>query len=186
MAAAEAVRVQGGECQGRVLLTYEYQIEGRGGVLRVVQRGMLGDDWEAEYEAVEGGWDMYLHTLAQYLAHFRGRTGTPVTVLRAQAGDRSRVWQLLKTEFGSVTDFTMGTRVRFAVPGLRPIAGVVDYLGPPSFLGVRTGDGLYRFMHSGPELGDVLVLGHHVFDDTTLPEEYERAWQGWLDGLPLT
>ncbi|MFU8854892.1 hypothetical protein ACNAW0_28580 [Micromonospora sp. SL1-18] len=28
---------------------------------------------------------------------------------------------------------------------------------------MRTDDALYRFLHSGTERGNVLVLGHHIF-----------------------
>jgi hypothetical protein len=59
----------------------------------------------------------------------------------------------------------------------------VDYASLPTFLGVRTGDGLYRFIHSGPLRGDVVVLGHHVFADQADQSELELAWQSWLTQL---
>jgi uncharacterized protein YndB with AHSA1/START domain len=68
----------------------EYLIEGRdqgSTVLRMVQSGVLGDNWETEFEAMKVGWDLYLGTLAAYLRHFPGRTATPVTVIRPDAGD---------------------------------------------------------------------------------------------------
>ena len=57
-------------------MAFEWLVQGRDDgtcVLRLVQSGVLGDDWETEYDALGKGWDMYLHQLAQYLGHFRGR-----------------------------------------------------------------------------------------------------------------
>src|SRR5438270_22158 len=57
----------------------DYTIEAReGGTahLRYVHSGILADGWEDQYDAIDGHTDFYLHTLAEYLAHFNGR---PVT-----------------------------------------------------------------------------------------------------------
>ncbi len=168
-------------------MALDYLIEGRDGgstVLRLVQSGVLGDDWESEYEALGVGWDMYLHTLAQYLAHFPGRTATGiVSAARPKAGDPEHVWAALTGALGLSGSVTQGAPVRLAVEGLPVIQGVVDYAGLPTFLGVRTGDGLYRFIHSGPSRGNVLVLGHHVFSDDVDEQTAEAAWNSWLDRL---
>ncbi|MEU9830410.1 hypothetical protein AB0D67_02605 [Streptosporangium sp. NPDC048047] len=41
----------------------------------------------------------------------------------------------------------------------------------------------YRFIHSGPERGDVMVLGHHLFAPGADAANAERAWQDWLTAL---
>src|SRR5258708_25821925 len=72
-----AKRIGGGE--DGTFMAIEYLIEGRdqsSTVLRLVQSGVLGDDWESEYEALKAGWDMYLFTLAQYLRYFPQRVAT--------------------------------------------------------------------------------------------------------------
>ena len=55
---------------------FEYLIEARDGgkaILRFVHSGVMGDDWNDEYQSItSGGWDMYLYTLAQYHRHFAG------------------------------------------------------------------------------------------------------------------
>lgn len=168
-------------------MAIEYLLEGRDGgstVLRLVQSGVLGDNWETEYEAMGVGWDMYLHSLAQYLAHFRGRTAKViVSAARPKTGDGDRVWAALTGMLGLAGPVTEGAPVRLAVDGLPPAEGVVDYAGLPTFLGVRTDDGLYRFIHSGPARGNVLVLGHHLFADDLDEAAVEQAWQSWLDRL---
>lgn len=163
-------------------MAFEYLIEGRdqgSTVLRLVHSGFLGDDWEAEYEAMAEGWDMYLHKLAQYLIYFRGRTATVLTAMRPQAAPLDQAWATLKAGLGLPDAVAVGDQVRLTPAGLAPIDGVVDYLSP-HFLGVRGADGLYRFIHGGH---DTVVVGHQVFAAATDRAASERAWQSWLDGL---
>lgn len=165
-------------------MAFEYLIEGRDGggtVLRLVQSGFLGDDWESEYEALRTGWDMYLHTLAQYLSHFSGQTAKAVvTTARPDAGDPDQVWKALTGALGLSGPVAEGARARLTLDGLSPAEGVVDYAGLPTFLGVRTDDGLYRFIHSGPSRGNVVVLQHHIFSGDLDDQAAEKAWQSWL------
>ncbi len=175
-----------GEGEDGSFMAFEWLIEGRdrgSTVLRLVQNGFLSGDWDAEYEAMKTGWDMYLHTLAEYLAHFPGRTATPVSAMKFQAADQERAWTVLREALGLAGTAAEGDRVSFTVRGLGPIEGVVDYAALPSFLGVRTGDALYRFIHSGPSRGDAVVLAHHVFSDGMDEKATEQAWQDWLIGL---
>lgn len=167
-------------------LAFEYLIEGRDGgstVLRLVQHGFLGDDWETEYEAMATGWDMYLHKLAQYLKYFRGRPVTVVSAVRPQAPGADEAWPAIMAALGLPATVREGDPVRLAVDGLAPEEGVVDYAGLPTFLGVRTGDALYRFIHSGPRRGNVVVLGHHVFAEDADQEKTEEIWRSWLGRL---
>ncbi|WP_169949325.1 SRPBCC domain-containing protein [Microbispora sp. H11081] len=164
-------------------MAMEYLIEGRDGgstVLRLVQHGFLGDDWETEYEAMATGWDLYLHKLSRYLTHFRGRPVTVVSAVRPHAPERPDAWAAVKAELGLTGTVREGDPVRLAVDGLRPQDGVVDYAALPDFLGVRTADGLYGFIHSGPKRGNVMVLGHHVFAEDIGQEQAEGAWRSWL------
>jgi len=178
--------VQGSQAEDGSFMAFEYLIEGRDNrttVLRLVQSGVLGGDWETEYEALRTGWDMYLHTLGQYLRWFPGRTATVVSAVRPQAADQDLAWTVLKRELGLVGAVAEGDQARLTLPGPAPVEGVVDYAGLPTFLGVRTSDGLYRFIHSGPLRGNVVVLGHHIFADDVDQAETERAWQSWLTQL---
>ncbi len=161
---------------------FEYLVEGREGgstVLRLVHSGVLGDDWQAEYDALGEGWDMYLHTLAQYLTHFPDRAATPVTAFGPRVADRERAWAVLRGGLGLGGTVAEGERVRLTPDGLTPLDGVVDYRSP-SFLGVRTGEGLYRFVHG---FDGTVALGHHLFSEAVDQQETERAWQAWLTRL---
>ncbi|MFI0445942.1 SRPBCC domain-containing protein [Actinomadura sp. 6N118] len=180
-----AYRTEPGE-DGK-FMAIEYLIEGRGGgstVLRLVHSGVLGDDWEDEFEAMKTGWDMYLHTLGQYLVHFRGRHAGTVTAFRPGIPEEG-FWTALKRQLGLGDSVAEGDRVSLSAEGLAPVEGVVDYVDLPSFLGVRTDDGLYRFIYSGVERGSVGVCGHHLFAAGIDAGQAEKTWQAWLNELPV-
>jgi uncharacterized protein YndB with AHSA1/START domain len=160
-------------------MAFEYLIEGRGGgstVIRFVHSGFLaGDDWETEYEALKSGDPMYIRKLAEYLTYFRGRRAVPVSAYGPQV-DRDQAWSVFTRELGLAKDVAEGDQVKAAPEGLAPIEGVVDHVSPET-LGLRTSDGLYRFIHG---FGGTVVLGHHIFADVD-QQETEQAWQSWVD-----
>jgi hypothetical protein len=55
----------------------------------------------------------------------------------------------------------------------------VDYVSPDT-LGVRSNDGIYRFIYG---LGGTVVVGHHIFSEDVDQKETEPAWQSWLSRL---
>lgn len=95
------------------------------------------------------------------------------------------MWAAVASAFGITGTVTEGTPARLHVDGLPPIDGVVDLAGLPTYFGVRTSDALYRFLHSGTDRGNVLVLGHHLFADDQDPARAEQAWQEWVNRLPI-
>ncbi|MCI0633883.1 MAG: SRPBCC domain-containing protein [Actinobacteria bacterium] len=161
---------------------FEYLIEGRGQgstVVRWVHSGFLGDDWEAEYDALREGDPMYFDKLAKHLTYFRGRIATPVNVFGPQVKDREHAWEVFRAGLGLAGPVSLEERVRLTPEGPPVLEGVVDWLSP-SFLGVRTDDGLYRFMHS---FDTSVGLGHHVFVEGLDQQETEQAWGSWLTRL---
>jgi uncharacterized protein YndB with AHSA1/START domain len=157
---------------------FEFIVEGRQGgstVVRWVHSGFLGNNWEAEYEALQDGDPMYFDKLAQYLTYFRGRTATPVNVFGPQVKDADHVWQVFRDGLGLPGPVAVGDRVRLTPEGFPPMEGVVDYASP-SFLGVRTDDALYRFFYGFDTVG----LGHHLFAEGLDQAEMEEAWRAWL------
>jgi uncharacterized protein YndB with AHSA1/START domain len=170
---------RGSEGEDGSLHAFEFIIEGREGgstVVRWVHSGFLGDNWEAEYDALREGDPMYLHKLAQYLTYFRGRTTTSIDVYGPQVADREHAWTEIRGGLGLTGKVGEGDQVRLTPEGLAPIDGVVDYVSP-SFLGVRSSDGLYRFIHG---FEGTVVLGHHIFTEGLDQEETEGAWRSWL------
>jgi uncharacterized protein YndB with AHSA1/START domain len=170
------------EGEDGAFMAFEFLIEGRGGgstVVRLVHSGFLGgDDWESEYDALRKGDPLYLRSLGQYLTYFPGRIATPITAFGPQQADQDQVWEGLKRGLGLTGSVAEGDRARFTIEGSAPVQGVVDTVLYPSFLGVRTSDGLYRFVGGNGEV----AVGHHVFADVDA-QETEQAWQTWLTQL---
>ncbi|MFF1648510.1 SRPBCC domain-containing protein [Streptomyces sp. NPDC058240] len=161
-------------------MAFEYLIEGRGGgstVLRVVHSGLLGDDWEDEYDALRRGWPFHLHTLREYLTHFPGRTGVPVFA-RAPSGERSapEVRSALARGLSLPSPIPVGSQTHAAPAGLPPLDGAVVW-SDDERMELRTADGIYTFHHGS---GMVLMF-HHLFGPDT--DSAEVAWQQWLTGL---
>jgi uncharacterized protein YndB with AHSA1/START domain len=171
---------RGSEEADGTVMAFEFLIEGRAGgstVVRLVHSGFLGgDDWESEYDALRNGDPMYLRTLGVYLTHFAGRTAAPITAFGPRQGDQEQVWEGLKRGLGLSGTVTEGDQVRFSLDAGAPVEGVVDSVLFPSFLGVRTSDGLYRFVGRNGEV----AVGHHIFTPGVDREQAELAWQNWL------
>ena len=162
------------------LHAFEYVIEARTGglaVVRLVHSGLLADDWETEYDALDEGDFMYLHLLAQYVRHFRGRPVAVVSLWRSEERDRERALTRFRQGLGLGDVVTEGDVVILEPEGIGPIEGVVDFVSR-GIIGVRTDDALYRFLHS-PQ--GVAFLGHHLYGDDIDAEAARRAWQTWLD-----
>jgi uncharacterized protein YndB with AHSA1/START domain len=155
---------------------FEYLIEGREGggtVLRVVHSGMLGDDWQDEYDALRRGWPFHLDTLREYLAHFPGRTGVPVFGAAQRAGATVDELRAALGRALGLPAWDVGGRVHAAPDGVPPLDGEVAWADGDR-LKLRTTDGLYSFFLA-PGLA---AMFHHLFGPTT--EGTESAWQGWL------
>jgi uncharacterized protein YndB with AHSA1/START domain len=156
---------------------FEYLLEGRDGgstVLRFVHNGILGGDWEAQYDGLK----VYLKQLATYLKYFPGRHATRNLFLVGPAvSDDERAWSRFATALSLTGDITQGAPVRLNVPGLPATDGVVEFLSKPHFVGVRTPHGIHMLIKG---YQDALVVGYHGFSDDEDQKEIESAWRSWL------
>ncbi|MFJ3582059.1 SRPBCC domain-containing protein [Streptomyces sp. NPDC090127] len=171
------------EAEDGRFMAFEYLIEGRDGgstVLRVVHSGLLGDDWQDEYDALRRGWPFHLHTLGEYLAHFPGRTAVPVFAL-APSGDRParEVRQVLARALSLETPVAVGARAHAEPAELSPLDGEVTWSDDERFE-IRGADGIYTFHHGR----GVVVMFHHLFAaEADGADGAEAGWQRWLTGL---
>ncbi|ATY12728.1 SRPBCC domain-containing protein [Amycolatopsis sp. AA4] len=152
--------------------------EGGTSVLRFVHRGFVPDGWDDEYhESFAVGWEMYLHTLAELLAHFPGRFATYVTADGPASSASREAWPKLLAALGLPAEPSAGQAVRFRV-GDEAVEGVLDYF-TPNYAGVRTEDALYRF-HERSLLGMPAAVGHHLFRPDVDETAESAAWSRWL------
>ena len=162
-----------------VVHALEFTIEGRSGTttVRFVHSGFLGDDWEAEHEALSEGDAMYLHQLAQYVQFFRGRPVAVIESFQPEIADREAAMSILRGAIGLGDAVAVGDAIRLEPAGLPPVEGSVDYASR-TILGVRSDDALYRFAFI--PMGGGIYLGHHVYrDDVDVPAA-TAAWAAWL------
>jgi hypothetical protein len=167
----------------------EYVIEARAGGaahLRYVHSGILADGWEDQYDAIGAHTDFYLHTLGEYLQHFKGRpityVGQPSSGIDgpASAGGPDAM-DTLRAALGVAGDAQPGDAVHATLGDAGTLDGVVDY-ATPEFLGVRSDAGLYRFFGRN-HFGHVVGMSAHLFGDDGDPAAHEAALKAWLDGL---
>jgi uncharacterized protein YndB with AHSA1/START domain len=168
-----------GQADDGRFIAYEFLIEGRAGastVLRTVTSGFLpGDDWAEEFEAMTLGGELYFRTLVEYLTHFAGRFATPVTAFGPPGTSWDRDRQLLCRALGLSGSPGPGDPVRFPDEIAAP-RGVV-YHASAHTIGVRTTDGLYRFMRG---FGKPVVAAHHLFGPDAESSSARQAWEAWL------
>jgi len=158
---------------------FDYQISERseGGVsIRYEHAGMLGDDWEAEYEAMQEGDPAYVFKLHQYLTYFAGRYGTSVEAFGPEIADRERAMAVYRRVLELGDDVQLDTPVKVELRGIGSIDGSVDFLSP-SFIGVLMPDAILRFIWS---FDGRSYIGHHLFGEGVDRAEAERAWSDWL------
>lgn len=159
-------------------MAFEYLIEGRDGgstVLRYVHSGILGDDWEAEYDGLRKGTMMYLQKLAAYLRHFGDRVATYTAFLPGPAvADKAAVWSAFLDVFG--LSGAPGP-AHLEIEGLATTDGVCDFASEPVYLEVRTANGMYALIHG--HLNNVIVQ-YHDFGSGLNQATVEAAWQAWM------
>jgi len=161
-------------------MAFEWLIEARdggGAVVRFVHSGLLGEDWEAEYNGLSVGDQAYLAKLAVYVDHFAPRTATRSTFLPGPVTKDS--WAAMTAAVGAGTDAADGQPGRLSVPGIEAVDGVVEFVHAPSFVGLRTGDAMYMLIHG---YNGMMFATAHYFDERDRSAETE-AWQGWLGTL---
>jgi len=161
-------------------MAMEWLIESRdggGALVRFVHSGLLGDDWEAEYNGLSVGDRAYMKKLAVYLRHFAPRTASASVFLPGPVTKDS--WAAMTAAVGAGPDAADGQPGRLTVPGIEPVDGTVEFTGGPSFVGLRTEDAMYMLIHG---YNDMMFATAHYFDDRDPAAETE-AWQGWLGSL---
>jgi uncharacterized protein YndB with AHSA1/START domain len=166
-------------------MAFEYLVDGRPGgstVLRFTHSGLLGDDWQREYDALRVSDRFYLEKLAVYLAHFPGRTVVDSLYLPGpRLSDSPLVWERFARVCGvnaepAVGDGALLNPHPHAFPAL---PGVVEIAMHPRYLGIRTSDGIFTLVHG---YQDMVVIEYNDFGGADI-DKIEDAWRFWLEHL---
>jgi len=163
---------------------FEFLVEGRdggGAVLRFVQSGFSGENWEDEYRGYDTGWDLFFLNLRAYLEHFAGQPVGNALAVGWTAGGATEIWPVLHKALGIDGHPAVGATVTLAPDGPPPVTGVVD-VASPEFLGVRSANGLHRIGAEG-ENGCGLSAYHYFYGEPVDAAAITAAWQRWLTEL---
>lgn len=161
----------------------EFVIEAAGGGttrLHYVHSGILTDDWDNQYDGIDGHTDFYLHTLGQYLRYFPGATAKFTSVEGPDSSKTPDSFERVRDGLG-LAGAAQGDAVQLELDGPGKIDGVVDYL-TPHFIGIRTSDAMYRFFGRNA-WGGAAGFSAHLFAPDADADRTGQQWQDWLNGL---
>ncbi|MBT2553338.1 SRPBCC domain-containing protein [Arthrobacter sp. ISL-5] len=152
-------------------------LEGGRAKLHYVHSGIFVDNWDEQYDGASKHTEFYLHTLGQYLKHFDGK---PVVFTDVQAPPSSQLpdgFVRLKKALG-VEGASAGDAVDVELDGVGRLSGEVDFSNE-HFLGLRTGDALYRFFGRN-SFGAPVGMTVHDFGADGDSAATAAAWSGFL------
>ncbi|MBD1542179.1 SRPBCC domain-containing protein [Arthrobacter sp. IA7] len=152
-------------------------VDGGGARLHYVHSGIFADDWEQQYDGASKHTEFYLHTLGQYLKHFDGQ---PVVFTDVQAPAASQTpdgFAQLKKVLG-LDGASQGDSFDVKVDGVGQLTGQVDFSNA-NFLGLRTGDALYRFFGRNA-FGAPVGMTAHDFSGSGDSVATAQAWGAFL------
>ena len=120
--------------EGGSPLAFEWLVEARDEgscVVRLVNSGFgTGEEWDAQYDAMEGGWKLFLRNLQLHCAHFRGRAGVSMQPMAMWPVGRDEAWARLTAGLGLSVEPVVGERVTVAGTGTPSMGGTVVDSGP--------------------------------------------------------
>ncbi len=177
-----AVRQEQGDWYNALEFVIE-ECEGGTSLLRYVHTGIFVDNWDTQYDAVQQHTDFYLHTLSEYLKHFKGRAATyigdvPQGILGPPSSATPEGFKRLIRALGLDEKVSENDHARMTPDGLDPVDGVVDDRRP-NFMGVRSAESLYCFFGRNA-FGSPVGMTIHSFDNGIDADAVKEGWQRWL------
>jgi uncharacterized protein YndB with AHSA1/START domain len=167
----------------------EWLVEAREGgtcVVRLIYSGFgAGADWDAEYNALEAGWRLFLYNLRLYLTHFPGQRCFPVLVTGMAGEPPAQAFQALLAALG-LPPPVEGERVAVTAADAPPLAGTV----------ARVADAMLTLLIDEPAPGTAFVVAETADGVTTSTSVYayyfgdqaeavaardEPRWRAWME-----
>ncbi|HEX4908813.1 MAG TPA: SRPBCC domain-containing protein [Actinomycetes bacterium] len=175
--------------EGRPTFAAEWLVEARDGgtcVVRLINSGFgSGAEWDAEYDATEAGWRLFLYNLRLYLTHFPGQRCSSILVNGKAAGPVDRAFGELAAALGLPTGAGEGDRLAATAPGAPQLDGVVERAEP----------NMLTLLLDKPAPGVGFVVAEPIGDGTAHASLYaylfgdgaaevaardEPAWRAWM------
>ena len=169
-------------------MAFEWTVEAQAGgacIVRLVNSGFgSGEEWDALYEDMTEGWQLFLLNLRLHMQHFRGGSATASLPTAAWSGTREEAWISLTDALGISKAPAAGDRIDVAAPDAPALAGTVAdvaqhrvtlLLDQPSpgtaFIGVHTQGG-----------AATVAIWSYLYGDqgAAAAERDEPLWREWF------
>lgn len=178
-----------GETEG---LAFEWLVEARDGgtcIVRLVNSGFLeGDEWDAMYDGMTEGWQLFLENLRLHRLHFPGRAGTSMLPSAAWAEPGAAAWSRLLDGLGVVPDLPVGATVHSGATADRPALGGTVLSSGPTRLALLLDTplpGTAFLAAESPGPASTVSVWCYLYGDDA-PSTTERdapRWAAWLAAL---
>ncbi|HEY5848122.1 MAG TPA: SRPBCC domain-containing protein [Microlunatus sp.] len=170
-------------------LAFEWLVEARDGgscVVRLVNSGFgSGDEWDAQYDGMTEGWQLFLLNLKLHLTHFAGQTATVMLPTAMWTGPREHAWADVIAALRLPAAPTVGERVNIASDGAPAMAGTVADVAPSRLALIvdepAPGTALVAVEGTGDQVSVSIWSYLYGPSGVTAAELDGPRWQQWLD-----
>lgn len=169
-------------------LAFEWLVEARDRgtcVVRLVNTGFgSGDDWDAQYDGMAEGWQLFLLNLRLHLEHFPGQTASAVLPGAMWRGPRVEAWNRLLAALGIPPAPPVGGRIEATGPDTPPLAGTVVDVAPWRLALLldrpASGTAFLAVEGHGEQVGVSVWSYLYGPDAVASAERDEPLWRQWL------
>lgn len=170
-------------------LTFEWIVEpipdADNCVVRLVNAGFgQGGPWDGMYDAMVGGWRMFLSNLRLHLQHFRGLGAMTALPTAMWDGPPSTAWARLCSELGVPDPPAVGDHLKLHPDGAPPLAGSVVAVEPTRISLLldepSPGTGFVAVEGDGDQV-QVSIWTYRYGDEANEAAAADQSgWQAWL------
>jgi uncharacterized protein YndB with AHSA1/START domain len=169
-------------------LAFEWLIEARDGdtcVVRLVNSGFgSGGPWDAQYDAMEEGWKLFLSNLRLHLQHFGGQSATSMLPMAMWSGPRAETWARLTGALGIPTAPAVGSKIVVSANGAPKMAGTVLDCAPTRLVLLldqpAPGTGFVAAEAAGDQVGVSVWSYLYGTEAEVIAKRDAPLWQRWL------
>ena len=169
-------------------LAFEWSVEAGSGsccVVRLVNTGFgSGGEWDAQYEDMVKGWQLFLLNLRLHLEHFRGQTAWAALPTAIWPGPQETAWTTLADALGIPAAPAVGERIEVSGSGAPALAGTVADRAPWRLALLleepAPGTAFLAVEGSGQQVSVSIWSYLYGKEGIAAAERDEPAWRQWL------
>jgi uncharacterized protein YndB with AHSA1/START domain len=175
-------------------LAFEWLVEARDGgscIVRLVNTGFgTGEEWDAQYDGMTEGWQLFLLNLKLHLTHFAGQTATTMLPTAMWSGPRAQTWATVTDALGLPAAPAVGERVKVTADDAPAMTGTVADVAPWRLALVvdepAPGTAFLAAEGAGDQVGVSIWSYLYGPEGAAAVERDGPRWQQWLDRRAVT